>query len=163
MKGADLMAFIYKITNTINNKQYIGKTERNISVRWKEHIRHIEMYPNIPLYKAMKKYGIQAFIIEQVEECDNAIINEREKYWIAFFNTYQNGYNCTMGGEGSLIEYDENELQNIISRYLDGERLDQLCKEYHHKYDAIKARLIERGITINTHAGPMKLAKKFVP
>ena len=64
MKGADLMAFIYKITNTINNKWYIGKTERNISIRWKEHIRHIEMYPNIPLYKAMKKYGIQAFIIE---------------------------------------------------------------------------------------------------
>ena len=155
------MAFIYKITNNINNKLYIGKTERTIAVRWNEHLRHIDTYPNIPLYRAMKKYGIESFQINEIEECDNQQVNEREQYWIAFYNTYEDGYNCTRGGDGSLIDYDENELQDIIIRYQNGERLDKLCKEYHHKYDAIKARLLERGISINTHAGPMKLAKKI--
>ena len=63
------MAFIYKITNTVNNKIYIGKTERDIKTRWEEHLRHISIYPNIPLYRAMKKYGIEVFNVEQIEEC----------------------------------------------------------------------------------------------
>ena len=45
---------------------------------------------------------------------------------------------------------------SIIRRYQNGERLDLLCKEFHHKYDSIRARLVEKGIKINTHAGPMK-------
>lgn len=155
------MAFIYKITNTINNKIYIGKTERDIKTRWEEHLRHISTYPNIPLYRAMKKYGIEVFNVEQIEECPDSQVNERESYWILYFDTYKNGYNCTKGGDGSLKEYDENELQDIIQRYQQGERLDKLCKEYHHKYDAIKKRLTERGIVINTNAGPQKLSKKI--
>ena len=46
--------------------------------------------------------------------------------------------------------------QEIIRRYQNGERLDLLCKEFHHKYDSIRTRLVEKGIKINTHAGPMK-------
>lgn len=154
------MAFIYKITNTNNNKLYIGKTSRDIKTRWEEHLRHINTYPDIPLYRAMAKYGIESFSIEQIEECPEAIVDEKEKYWINFYNSYKNGYNCTAGGDGSLKIYDEYELQEIIARYQNGERLDKLCKEYHHKYDAIKKRLIERGIEVKTNAGPMKVAKK---
>jgi group I intron endonuclease len=56
------MGFIYKITNNINQKSYIGKTERNISVRYKEHIRH-KNYLDLPLYRAFNKYGIENFSI----------------------------------------------------------------------------------------------------
>lgn len=155
------MAYIYKITNLTNNKLYIGKTSRDIKTRWEEHLRHSISLPNIPLYRAINKYGKENFIIEQIEECNDEIVNEREIFWINFYNTYKNGYNCTLGGEGSLLNYDEAEIQEIIMRYQNGERLDLLCKEFHHKYDSIRSRLIERGIKINTHAGPMKQAKKI--
>lgn len=156
------MAFIYKITNMLNTKVYVGKTERDIETRWKEHLRHVNTYPDIPLYRAIRKYGKENFYIEKIEECDNRVVDEREKYWIAFYDSYHKGYNCTLGGEGSLLQYDEKELEEIVSRYQKGERLDLLCKEFHHKYDAIKARLIKRGIIINTHAGPMKQAKQIM-
>lgn len=155
------MAFIYKITNTLNQKSYIGKTERTIAIRWQEHKRHYQSLPDIPLYKAFNKYGIENFIIEQIEQCDSNIINEREQYWIKFYNTYQDGYNATLGGDGSLLTYEENELETIIARYKNGERLDVLCKEFHHDYNTIKQALQQRGININTTAGPMKLAKKI--
>ena len=68
------MAYIYKITNDINGKSYIGKTEKNnIQERWKDHLidykkRRTEKRP---LYSAMNKYGIEHFHIEQIEETDN--------------------------------------------------------------------------------------------
>ena len=155
------MAFIYKITNTINEKSYIGKTERDIKTRWDEHIRHSKSLPHIPLYRAMNKYGIENFIIEEVEECSTELINERERYWVTFYDTYFSGYNCTLGGEGSLLKISEEEIQEIITRYKSGERLDYLCKEFHHDYETIKKIFIEKGIEINTNAGPMKLAKKI--
>ena len=61
-RSDDFMGFIYKITNNINQKSYIGKTERSIEVRYKEHLRH-RNYLNLPLYKAFNKYGIENFSI----------------------------------------------------------------------------------------------------
>lgn len=64
------MAFIYKITNLINNKCYIGKTERTINERWKEHLKKSKSL-DLPLYRALNKYGIDNFQIEQIEECSS--------------------------------------------------------------------------------------------
>ena len=96
------MAYIYKIVNQINNKVYIGKTLRTVEERWKEHSKDYMRrdYENRPLYNAMKKYGIENFSIEQVEECDYEIVNEREKYWIEKFGSFKYGYNATIGGDG---------------------------------------------------------------
>lgn len=49
---------------------------------------------------AIKKYGSENFHAEEIEECDNSLLNEREKYWINFYNSYSDGYNMTKGGEG---------------------------------------------------------------
>lgn len=158
------MAFIYKITNNINKKCYIGKTERDIDTRWKEHkknARNSEKLAHIHLYKAFNKYGIENFEIECVEECEISVLNEREKYWVAFYDSYHNGYNETLGGEGSLLEFSEDEIQEIISRYKKGERLDYLCKEYHHDYATIKRLFGKRKVEIDTQAGPKKLSKKI--
>ena len=158
------MAFIYKITNNINKKCYIGKTERDIDTRWKEHkknARNSEKLAHIHLYKAFNKYGIENFEIKCVEECEISVLNEREKYWVAFYDSYHNGYNETLGGEGSLLEFSEDEVQEIISKYKNGERLDYLCKEYHHDYATIKRLFGERKIEIDTQAGPKKLSKKI--
>lgn len=155
------MAYIYKITNLINNKCYIGKTERTIKERWKEHIKNKNKL-NLPLYRAFNKYGIEHFSIEQIEECDQNHLDLRETYWIKYYDSCANGYNCTLGGEGGLLYIPDEEIQNIKSRYQQGERLDSLCKEYHHDYLVVRQILIEQGISINTNAGPQKLSKKIM-
>lgn len=101
------MAYIYKITNTINGKMYIGKTESTIEKRFQQHCKDSQRdkMSNRPLYKAMRKYGVEFFSIEEIEETDSP--EEREIYWIEFYGTFKNGYNATMGGDGKkYIDYD---------------------------------------------------------
>jgi group I intron endonuclease len=93
---------IYKITNIINNKSYIGQT-RDLERRIKEHYSNaINVKLNRTLYAAIRKYGWINFVFETVEECTNKESNEKEIYYIKYFNTYygnHNGYNMTEGGE----------------------------------------------------------------
>ena len=103
------MPYIYKITNQINGKLYIGKTLESIEHRWKQHISDSkkENIKNRPLYSAFNKYGIENFTIEPIEECEVKDIDERERYWIEYFNSFENGYNATLGGDGrQYINYD---------------------------------------------------------
>ena len=153
------MGYIYKITNCINGKCYIGKTERSVKIRWEEHLRHCNSL-DTPLYRAIRKYGGNMFSVETVEECDNSILDEKEIYWIDYFNSYKKGYNCTGGGEGGIKNYDEN-IDTIIERYKNGDRLDLICKEFHYNYLNIKHAMEEKGVIVNTTAGPDKLSKKI--
>lgn len=103
------MPYIYKITNIINGKSYIGKTLKTVKERWSEHCQDYKRDRNEkrPLYSAMKKYGIENFLIQEIESCSEIEINEREKYWIEFYKTFQYGYNATIGGDGKqYIDYD---------------------------------------------------------
>lgn len=109
------MAYIYKITNDVNGKAYVGKTEFDIHKRFREHCHDAfrERCEKRPLYSAMRKYGIEHFRVELVEETDNP--EEREEYWIGQFNTYHYGYNATVGGDGKkYIDYD-----HVVSTYND--------------------------------------------
>lgn len=100
------MSYIYKITNLINGKQYVGQTSLTIQDRFKEHLKDSRKQLDRPLYRAINKYGEENFIIEEIEECSLDIVNEREIYWIDKLGTYSNGYNATLGGEGRpLIDY----------------------------------------------------------
>lgn len=120
------MPYIYKITNNINGKIYIGMTYRTIQERWKEHQndcsrRQVE---NRPLYRAMNKYGIENFSIEIIEKTNQP--EERERYWIEQLGSFKYGYNATLGGDGKpYIDYNlviktYKEVQNIaeVSRIL---------------------------------------------
>lgn len=101
------MAYIYKITNDVNGKIYIGKTEFSIEKRFKEHCHDSvsRAKEKRPLYAAMRKYGTEHFHVELVEETDNP--NEREIYWIQYYRSFKYGYNATLGGEGTrYIDYD---------------------------------------------------------
>lgn len=145
---------IYKVTNQINNKSYIGKS-KHIYLRWKQH--HTEPFNknanayNTLFYRAIRKYGIDQFKFEIIEECLEKELNERERYWIKQYNTFilstnSQGYNMTEGGEKTsfqlqydidLIEklwnegktYSEirqitNYNSNILTRYLDYLQID---------------------------------------
>jgi group I intron endonuclease len=93
---------IYKITNNINGKLYIGQTTRPLKERWQEHCK---MSGDCPaLSNAMKKYGIDSFTIEII---DNAVnieeLNQKEEKYIKGFNSIRPcGYNLTFGGLNAL-------------------------------------------------------------
>jgi group I intron endonuclease len=93
-----LKHYIYLITNNINQHKYVGQTT-NLKKRWSEHSRPSRNFTTIE--KAFKKYGKENFsldILEIVETNDKA--NEREIYWIDYYNTFHNpkNYNCHIGG-----------------------------------------------------------------
>lgn len=96
------MTGIYKITNILNENSYIGLST-NIEKRW---LRHKSNYINPDnkeyektLYRAFRKYGIENFTFEVIEECPVEELANREIYWISYFDSFANGYNETPGGE----------------------------------------------------------------
>lgn len=103
--------YIYKIVNKTNGKVYIGKTTYTIAYRWIQHIsaatsdKEKDDY-NYLLHKAIRKYGVDNFTVEVVEEVeDTSKLSMREMYWIGHYNSCileedSNGYNMTYGGEG---------------------------------------------------------------
>ena len=138
------MGYIYKITNTKNNKIYIGKTTTCIQDRFSKHIyesknANVKGYSFI-LHKAFRKYGIDNFIIEEVEEIDNSMLNDREIYWInAYSSMIPNGYNMTFGGEGSVkINYDL-----VYSLWDNGNSIAQIAKIVNHSISQIRHILLD--------------------
>lgn len=91
---------IYKITNNINGKIYIGQTKTSINRRFVSHKSAARRGINYILYKAIRKYGQENFKIELIEEVENNLANEREMFWIAEYNSTNNkfGYNSSIGG-----------------------------------------------------------------
>lgn len=122
-----MTGFIYKITNKLNQKSYIGKTEKNVEERWKTHCYDANkgIFNNRPLYSAINKYGKENFQIELIEEVDSDFLTNREIYWINFYNTYKAGYNATLGGEGKChYNYDE-----ILLLFQQGKSNKEIVKE----------------------------------
>lgn len=96
---------IYKITNQINNKVYIGQST-NIENRWNQHIYaasndQFYNHKRSLLYPAIRKCGINNFIFEIIEECDISKLDERESYWIEYYDSTnkEKGYNLLSGGK----------------------------------------------------------------
>ena len=112
------MGYIYKITNTLNNKIYIGQTIKTVQKRFTQHKNNSnkEYFSQIVLYKAFNKYGIENFVCEEIEEVTNDKLDERERYWINYYDSYFNGYNSTLGGRATqLYNWD---VDDIIEKYL---------------------------------------------
>lgn len=133
------MGVIYKITNLINNKVYIGQTISTLSKRWREHRHQAEEgNKNYHLYQAMRKYGVENFRIEAIEQCPNEELNNREKFWIKYYDSFgQNGYNLTLGGDGA----DTIKHQEIFSMWDDGKSIGEIVKKVGYSRDAI-ARIL---------------------
>jgi hypothetical protein len=92
--GKEVKTGIYKITNTLNQKVYIGQAV-NIAERWKQHIKRAlgaEPLTQNKLYPAMQKDGVWNFTFEIVEICEKSQLNEREQYWQQFFGAKEYGY-----------------------------------------------------------------------
>lgn len=139
-----MTGFIYVITNDINGKQYVGKTTDTIEGRFSDHCKDsvLANYKNRPLYCAMNKYGKEHFHILQLEECELDILPQREQYWINKLDTYNNGYNATLGGEGSQI-YDYN---LFVEDYNNGMFIKQIAEKYSCDATTVSKALHKAGI-----------------
>lgn len=147
------MIGIYKITNMINNKIYIGQS-KDIQRRWQQHRTesfnvNCRAY-DVIFYRAIRKYGIDNFKFEIIEECPEAKLNEREKYWIKFYNTYikndnSNGYNMTEGGENTSkeLEYDIELIQKL---WLEGKSHQEIMEAIHCNHSTLTRYLDYLGI-----------------
>ena len=137
------MALIYKFTNKINGQSYIGKTIRPLYVRYNEHRRDCKKYlkddknKNIPLYNAVGSYGgWHNFTLEIIEkDIPLEEIDEKEQYYISFYNTYKDGYNATLGGEGGRTssKLNDDAVSLIIQMLLDENNLlsiPQIAKSF---------------------------------
>jgi len=92
---------IYKITNTINGKIYVGQTVMTLSKRFGCHVRSSKRTnSSTAIHNAIRKYGSEAFSIELIKECSSVDqLNDAERYWIDRLNTLApNGYNIELGG-----------------------------------------------------------------
>lgn len=131
---------IYKIENLINGKVYIGQSN-DIKSRWNDHKRIAKDKSkhgyNYPLYRAIRKYGIENFKFEIIEECSEEKLNEREIYYIGYYKSYiyfenSNGYNQTLGGEGTRgfgLNGDKNPMYGKHHSEITKQKISEARKE----------------------------------
>lgn len=148
------MGYIYKIVNNINDAVYIGQTTASLQERFYKHSWDAKnrKKTTCPLHNAMSKYGVEHFAIEQIEECPNQLLSEREKYWILQYDAYHSGYNATLGGEGNS-KLDE---QEIIQLWEAGLNQTEIAEKLSCDRHTIKKYLDTNGIS-----QPDRLNKKY--
>lgn len=124
--------FIYKITNRVNGKVYIGQTRFTVEHRFKQHIKNYNVeHRTQPLYMAFAKYGIDNFQVETLEECSIDKLDEREIFWIAKYDSFKNGYNAILGGtKGCKYFWTDNQYEEIRSMYLSGFTSQKIAEQF---------------------------------
>lgn len=124
---------IYKTTNLVNGKIYIGKDERNCPSY---------IGSGLLITRAINKHGKQNFKKEILEFCSNKCeLNEREQYWIKEYNSTDNliGYNITNGGDGGLTSSIEH--------------LSEISKKLWSDPEYVKKQMISRASRIYRQKG----------
>lgn len=140
------MGYIYCITNLVNNKKYIGKTTYSVTKRFQEHCRDSikRLEEQRPLYAAMRKYGTNNFMVEELLECPLDELSSYEMMYIEKFNTYREGYNATLGGDGSILF----DYQEIVNEYQKGGTIVECASKMHCSIDTVKRVLTIYNIPI---------------
>lgn len=92
---------IYKVTNQITKQIYIGKTVKSLSYRKRCHYKNVHNGIVSKFYNALRKYNESDFIWEEILICqDESMLNEMERFYIKKYDSFKNGYNMTLGGDG---------------------------------------------------------------
>lgn len=158
---------IYKITNKVNGKIYIGQSI-DIIQRWNYH----KSIPNggcVKLYNAMRKYGIDNFIFEIEEICSQNDLDDKEIYYINKYNSHSSmGYNLTDGGSGGIGRKLNKKQRRRLSRGKGGESIMQFSttgefiKEFYSISEAENALKIPHENIIKVLNGQYKSAGGYV-
>ena len=134
------MIGIYKIQNKQNGKIYIGQSN-DVERRIKEHCSSSRyLQSRIPVDKAIHKYGKDNFTYEIIEECTVEELNDKETYWILYYDCVKNGYNCNIGGEQQSIgsfngraKMSEEDIIEIREAYANHLRQKDVYEEFKDK------------------------------
>lgn len=119
--------FIYKATSSTTGKVYIGQSSQTLQERINQHNSHAYGHQyNYHFHNAIRKYGADDFTYEIIEDGIQSIekLNERERYWINHYDSYNNGYNSTLGGDGRQTRDDEL----IIKLFQEGKTTKEICQ-----------------------------------
>ena len=138
------MRYIYMIKNLLNNKIYIGQT-KNFQNRISGHIRDSRDEMS-HLKLSMRNYGVENFSFELIEECLDDLVNDRERYWIAYYDSFnsEKGYNLTSGGCSLFAHSEETKRKIREKRALQIITVEQRLKQgitlrITNKLDEVKA------------------------
>ncbi len=134
---------IYKITNTCNQKVYIGFTGTSILRRWKQHVSAAQKNArNSKLYAAINKYGEEMFLVKEIFSSKNKkhTLKIKEPYFISFFDSQKSGYNIRPGGEGAPGSPSKEHRQKLS----DANKGKKRSKESIKKQSQVMRDLIEQ-------------------
>ena len=147
-----MRGFIYKITNKVNGKSYIGQTIQNVKERFYQHCatKCSQAILNMVIHKAITKYGKSNFTIEVIEEVESANLNDRERYWIRYYDSYNNGYNSTEGGQDGIKLFKNLDTESIIRKYKSGKSLREIGRLFNVDKQTIKDLLVRNNISLRT-------------
>lgn len=147
-----MRGFIYKITNKVNGKSYIGQTIQNVKERFYQHcaIKCSQAVLNMAIHKAINKYGKSNFTIEVIEEVESTNLNDREKYWIRYYDSYNNGYNSTEGGQDGIKLFKNLNTEYIVKEYKSGKSLREIGRLFNVDKQTIKDLLVRNNINLRT-------------
>ena len=147
-----MRGFIYKITNKVNGKSYIGQTIQSVKERFYQHCatKCSQAILNMVIHKAITKYGKSNFTIEVIEEVESANLNDRERYWIRYYDSYNNGYNSTEGGQDGIKLLKNLDTESIVREYKSGKSLREIGRLFNVDKQTIKDLLVRNNINLRT-------------
>lgn len=128
-----MIGIIYKVTNDVNEMVYIGQTMYLLENRWEWHLNKASnIKDNCKFHKAIREIGQEHFKCEEIERVNKDILNDREIYWISFYNSFLNGYNSTLGGNGKRAGFylNEESMRDIIDMYNNHYSSNKIAEKY---------------------------------
>lgn len=136
------MGLIYKIENLNDGKKYIGQTQTSLKNRIAKH-KEVVATSECHIHRAIRKYGWESFSIEIVEDSiPNESLNDREIYWIEYYDSFENGYNMNRGGRGRVVKEAE-----VLELWNQGNTITDITNLLPTKKDTVRQILWEAGIT----------------
>lgn len=142
---------IYKITNIINQKSYIGQTCQTVEERWRKHLSDAPKL-NTPFSNAIEKYGWDNFTKEVIDTATTKEeADKKEKYWINHYQTCiqefgkEAGYNITPGGEG-VIRITQEEEKQMCDLWSKGYNITQISDKVKRDRHAV-SRILKKYIS----------------
>lgn len=113
---------IYKVTNIVDGKSYIGQTIRSMNERKKDHInKALNQNSKTEFHESLRKYGTHCFVWVEIDTAKNINeLNKKEQFWIKFYNTIApNGYNLMIGGfNKKMHELSKAKMSNALKKHL---------------------------------------------
>lgn len=158
---------IYRITNKINGKVYIGQTRKTLEYRKQQHIKCAKDGTDRHLYNAMRKYGVENFIFEQIDMASSPEeLNYLESKYILEYDSVRKGYNMGYGGDNNVMD---SEVVKI--KHDDVMRSDEVRKKISHSMSEYRKRVpfseehrakISKAMTGNHNFGNIKLTPEHI-